>query len=263
MKTALQKVVVCLSCLVLAESAFGIVGYINLNLEPGVNLIANQLLATPDNSLDSILNAGSSGGGLADGTSFTMWSSGAFLPTSYYDAYSGSWSINYQFNLGQGGYLVSPAQVAVVNTFVGNVGPYLDINTGNNVGWTPNYANGMQLISNPSPIAGPLSTEFFNVTGRAPVAGEGVATFDPLSQTYTESFFNGSLWMDQSLLNPSTATLAVGQAAWFALGADYSMSIPSPVPEPGVWTLVGLGAGLLFLRRRQPRTVLQPVASGR
>ncbi len=73
-----------MSCLVLAESAFGnIVGYYNVALQPGVNLIADQFLSSPDNSLNSIFNAGSSSGGLVDNTSFTMWSGGAFLPTSY------------------------------------------------------------------------------------------------------------------------------------------------------------------------------------
>ena len=257
MRTVLQKAVACAACLVLAQSAFGdtfssnIVGYINVTLQPGVNLIADQLLNTPDNSLDSTLIASTSFGGLANNTAFTMWNNGAFLPLSYYNSSSDSWSINYQLDLGQGGYLISPTRAT--NTFVGQVGPYFNQNGPNNINWNPNYPNGLQLVSNPTPISGNLSYEFYNVIGRDPVAGEGVATFDPLSQTYTESFFDGSQWLDQNLLNPSTATIQVGQAAWFALGADYSMTIPAPVPEPGVLALVGLGTGMLFLRRRQPR----------
>jgi hypothetical protein len=248
----------CASCLVLAGSAFGqtystnIVGYINLVFQPGVNLIANQLLANPDNSLDSIFNAQSSQGGLANNTTFTLWSSGAFLPLSVYHSSSDSWSINYQLNLGQGGYLTSPTRVT--NTLVGNVGPYFDYGGGgsNNVGYFPNYPNGLQLISNPTPIAGTLSFEFSNVAGRAPVAGEGIAILNSLTQTYDENFFNGTQWIDQATGNPSTATLQVGQAAWFGLGANYSMNIPA-VPEPGTLALVGMGAGLLFLRRNQSR----------
>lgn len=253
MKTAL-KVVMCVSCLALAEPAFGdtysinIVGYINLILHPGVNLIANQLLNTPNNSLNSTLNASTSFGALANNTTFTMWNNGAFLPASVYNSFSDTWSINYQLNLGQGGYLTSPTQVT--NTFVGNVGPYIDINTGNNVGWNPNYANGLQLVSNPSPVSGDLGFEFANTIGRAPVAGEGIAILNSLTQTYDENFFDGTQWIDQATGNPSTATLQVGQAAWYALGANYSMNLP-PIPEPGTLALVGLGAGLLFLRCRQ------------
>lgn len=248
--------VLCAFCLVLAGPAFGdtfsqnIVGYANLVFQPGVNLIADQFLSTPDNSLDSILNASSSGGGLANNTEFTMWNGSAFLPLSVYNSSSDSWSHNYQLNLGQGGYLISPT--LVTNTFDGTVGPYFDGSSSNNVGWNPNYPNGLQLVSNPTPIAGDLNFEFSNVIGRAPVAGEGIAVLNPLTQTYDENFFNGTQWIDQSTGNPSTAMLQVGQAAWFALGANYSMTIPSPVPEPGVWALVGMGVGLLFLRRRQP-----------
>jgi hypothetical protein len=263
MKSILQKIVVCASCLVLTESAFGdqppyslnVVGYINTIMQPGVNLIADQLLGTPNNTLDTILNAGTSNGGLADNTSFTMWSSGAFLPTSFYDAIDNSWSINYTLTLGQGGYLTSSS--LFTNTFVGTVGPYAIINTvkanviPTPLPWTPNYPNGLQLISDPSPFSGTLDTEFYNVTGRNPVNGEGVAILDSHTQTYNISYYTaGSGWQNANLTGPSTAALNVGQAAWFALGANYSMTIPSPVPEPGVLALTGLGFGVLLILRR-------------
>jgi hypothetical protein len=257
MKTALKKVILCATCLVLTASAFGqptysqnVVGYVNITLHPGVNLIANQFISLPDNSLNSVLNAGSSFLALANNTTFTMWNNGAFLPLSVYNAGADTWSINYQLNLGAGGYLFSPIQVT--NSFYGSVGPYVDLNTGNNVGWTPNYANGLQLVSNPTPIAGDLNFQFANVIGRAPVAGEVVATFDSLTQTYSKSYYDGTQWIDQSSGNPSTAMLQVGQAAWFGLGANYDITIPT-VPEPGVLALVGLGAGILFRRRNQSR----------
>jgi hypothetical protein len=256
MRTTLPKVVFGAACLVLAESAFGdtysqnIVGYINLVLRPGVNLIADQFLSAPDNSLDSILNGASSFGGLANNTTFTMWNNGAYLPLSVYSSSSDSWSINYQLNLGQGGYLTSPT--LVTNTFVGQVGPYFD-GSANNINWNPNYANGLQLISNPIPIAGNLDYEFFNVTGRAPVAGEVVAVLNPFTQTYTKSYFDGFQWVDQISGNPSTVVLQVAQSAWFGLGANYDIDIPSPVPEPGALALVGLGAAMLFRRQGRPR----------
>ena len=252
MKAILRLAVVCSSYLILAQSAFGnIVGYYQTILHPGVNLIANQFLTTPDSSLDTLFNTASTFDNLADNTAFTMWNNGAFLPTSYYDAGSDSWSINYNLSLGQGACLIALNQFT--NTFVGSVGPYYDENSGNNVGWTPNYPSGMQLISNPTPIAGDLTYQFINTTGRNPVAGEGVAVLDPITQTYIESFFDGTSWRNQDLSGPSTVTIHVGEAAWYALGVDYSMAIPNPVPEPGTLTLVGLGAGLLVLRRRRLR----------
>ena len=261
MKTAFGKVVVCALSLVLAESTFGqifstnIVGYYNSTMQPGVNLIADQFLSSPDNTLDSILNAGSSSGGLANNSTFTMWSNGAFLPWSIYNASLDSWSINYSLNLGQGGYLNSAS--SFVNTFLGSVGPYFQDGNPHNVGWNPNYPNGLQLISDPTPFSGTLDTEFFNVTGRNPVDGEGVAILDPLTQTYNISYYTSGIgWQNQALTGPSTATLNVGDSAWFDLGANYdmpnSLPVPVPVPEPGAMALAGLGSiALLIFRRRQ------------
>ena len=110
------------------------------------------------------------------------------------------------------------------------------------------------MVSNPTPIAGNLDFELSNVTGRDPVAGEVVAMLDPLTQTYSESYFDGTQWIDQNTGYPSTAMLQVGQAAWFGLGANYDITMPTPVPEPDVLALIGIGAGMLFLRRNQSRT---------
>jgi hypothetical protein len=261
MKTNLGKIVVSAFSLVLAESTFGqvtsgnIVGYYNLTMQPGVNLIAEQFLSSPDNSLDSILNTASSTGSLPNNAAFTMWSNGAFLPWSFYNASLNSWSINYNLNLGQGGYLESPS--SFVNVFLGSVGPYYVDGTDYNAGWTPNYANGLQLISDPTPFSQTLDKEFFNVTGRNPVTGEGVAILDPLTQTYNISYYTSGIgWQNQSLTGPSTAILNVGQAAWFDLGGYYNMpnSLPAPVPvpEPGALAMGSLGSmALLIFRRRK------------
>ena len=251
----------CAFGLVLAESTFGqvvssnIVGYYNLTMQPGVNLIAEQFLSSPDNTLDSILNAGSSNGGLPNNAAFAMWSNGAFLRWSFYNASLNSWSINYSLNLGQGGYLESPS--SFVNVFLGSVGPYFVDGSAYNVGWTPNYPNGLQLISDPTPFSQGLDKEFFNVTGRNPVNGEGVAIWDPVTQTYNISYYTSGIgWQNQNRTGPSSATLNVGAAAWFDLGGNYDMPnpLPSPaaVPEPGILALASLGSlALLILRRHQ------------
>ena len=92
-----------------------IVGYYNLVLRPGDNLLANQLEATGGNSLNNLFQAS-----IPNGSTFSKWNAASvqFLPLSTYDASSG-WSINYDLNLGEGGLFNAPT--AFTNTFVGSV----------------------------------------------------------------------------------------------------------------------------------------------
>src|SRR5690348_12002805 len=98
---------VCSVCLVAsALSANGqvysanIVGYYNLPLYAGDNLIANQLDAgtVPDNTLSTIFQPGA----VPEGATFTEWdpTTQQYLPTSVYDTVNG-WSINYALGFGQ------------------------------------------------------------------------------------------------------------------------------------------------------------------
>jgi hypothetical protein len=97
-----------------------IVGYINRPILPGGNLVANQLnhylLHGPlNNSINAVLT------NVADGATFTKWDSAAntFLPLSVFDQSSRTWSINYNFNLGEGALV--HATILETNTFVGEV----------------------------------------------------------------------------------------------------------------------------------------------
>src|SRR5579872_858480 len=117
------------SCMVLSASAFvasslaalaqvssyNVVGYINLQISTGDNLIANQLSASPDNTLDSVLYAG-----VLAGSTFSEWDAAhnQLFPASVYDG--STWSINYTFGPdGTGGVLNSPSTTIV--TTVGTV----------------------------------------------------------------------------------------------------------------------------------------------
>ena len=212
--------------------SINVVGYYNLTIHPGQNLIASQLLQT-NNTLDYILS-----GGVPAGSTLAKWDSGAnqFLPVSTFDG--ANWSVNYSLTLGEGALLTSASRWT--NLFVGEVGHYVPIG-GTNI-WQPNYGNGLHLLSDPIPRSGPMDVMFPNVTGRAPQEGESVQLLDAATQTYITTTFHTDTGWDNG--NP---TLGVGQAAWFNLG-------PSVVPEPGALTLMGLGAGALvmFGQRRRP-----------
>ncbi len=211
-----------------------VLGYINYRLYQGDNLIGNQLLANPDNTLNTLFSLYNSTPDIPDGATFMKWDDTGFLPASIFDADSGTWSINYTLELGEGGCLHTPDNFT--NTFVGFVGPYLNLTGGpRQINWNPSYTDGLYLISCPTPFG---NATFQEVVGRAPLLGEWVKRLDEATQTYTISTFNGSSW------DNGTPILAVGEAAWFNLG-------PVVVPEPSVLALAGLGTIFFRLKRRR------------
>lgn len=199
-------------------------------MHPGYNLIADQLLQSPMNSLNVFLSSTTPHGAV-----FTKWDGSSFLPPSTYNAPSHTWSIDYTLNLGEGGVLWTPGYFT--NTFVGEVGPYIP--ESGNQPWTPNYPTGMHLVSDPIPRAGNLSVMFANVVGRPPAAGESVWIFNEVTQLYNQSYFDGLAW-------DFDAALMVGQSAWFDIGGTGQM--PPAVPEPSMMALLALVA-LPLLRR--------------
>ncbi len=206
-----------------------VVGYINSSISPGDNLIANQLSASPDNTLNNVLTYG-----VLAGSTFSEWNPAAnqLLPASVFDG--STWSINYTFAPnGIGGVLNSPSATTV--TTVGNV---VNFDFDSAAGYTfvpPAYSPGTYLLA----LAAPLEDATFQqIVGRAPNAGDSVTTLDGSSQLYSTTTFDGTAWSNG---DPS---LAVDQAAYFNLALN-------PVPEPSTFALFGLGAvGLVALRRR-------------
>jgi hypothetical protein len=247
MKTLTLKSALLVLCFVLTQSASAIVGYYNLPLYPGDNLIANQLDNSGGNTLDDILNTNLAAA-IPDGATFTEWDpvGNAFLPVSTYSLATASWSTNYNFDTfasGQGGLLHTPSPWT--NTFVGQLIVYTNIFTPSVSSpplWNPNYANGLYLLGCPMPLSGPIDTMFSNVVARAPQDGEWVKILDPTTQTYTTSTFHTGTGWDNG-----DPTLGVGQAAWFDLG-------PVAVPEPSSLALLSCSAALMvLLRRRSPQ----------
>ncbi len=234
MKTSALRIAALLLCSIAASAqsqvfTLNVVGYINLSISPGNNLIANQLDDLNGNRLDSVLT-----NTVINGSTFTKWDSAAnaFLPASIYDASSRLWSINYSFDLLEGGLLNSPSPN--ITTFVGQVDQsyYVVDGAGFNYAAYPTYAPGLHLIACPAPLV----ANFMNVVGRAPLDGEWVQTLNPLTQIETLTTFNGlsGTW------DNGTPSLAVGQSAFFNL-----------VPEPSALALASLGATLAFVARRR------------
>lgn len=199
------------------------VGYVNLPIYAGDNLIANQLSDSPDNTLDTIF----AGAGVLPGSTFSEWSPSAnqLMPLSVFDGTS--WSCNYSLSPdGTGGVLNSPG-----NTTVTLVGDVVNVNLlgGGYTFVPPARGPGTYLLGLAAPLAG---ATFAQVIGSDPVAGDSVETLNAQSQTYAATTFNGTAW------DNGAPSLEIGEAAYFDL-----------VPEPSVFALIASGAGLLTICR--------------
>ena len=210
-----------------------IVGYVNLELYAGNNLLANQL-ASSDDTLNTIFQSG-----VPEGSTFTEWNASTqqYLPASVYDTTTG-WSINYNWNYGQGGLFTSPATFSY--TFVGTVWPGYDINAPFVPPLVPN--NGVQLLACFLPIA----ATFYYVPGRDPQNGDSVTTLDGPSQTSTTTVYANGAWSNGAPL------LDVGQAALFDDSFNYNPDA-LPTPEPASLELAGMGIVMLAATRKFKR----------
>ena len=180
------------------------VGYLNLLVSAGDNLVAAPMETYPDNSIQTILK------GLPSGSTLTAWDpvAQAFLPPSVYDPIAG-WSINYTLAQGIGGVLhcASNSTVSIWGSFTET--------------WTPPpRSRGVSLISCGIPIAG---ASFQDIVGRDPQAGEWVRTLDASNQTYTTTTFMGTSGWDHGM-----PALQAGQAAFFYLSTPLSIRSGPP-----------------------------------
>jgi hypothetical protein len=220
-----------------------IVGYYNLPIYAGNNLVANQLDNASGDSLDSIFQAN-----VPEGATFTEWDSAhpGYLPVSTYDTNTG-WSINYVLTYGEGGLFDSPT--TFTNTFAGSVWSGYNP-TGS---YTPPLVSGsgLFLVSSYVPFN---SATFYDVTGRNPQEGDYVQILNALTQTETTTTFHDGAW------NNGDPLLGIGESAFFGIG----QSFVTPVPEPSVFGL--FGAGLLAINafgrlRRKNQIILIPPVS--
>jgi hypothetical protein len=172
-----------------------IVGYINVPLQPGYNLVANQLDLDGTGTNNSIYTT--VGTNLPNLTKVLVWT-GSGYATTIWSAGTGKWTLNSQLvtngvNPGKGFFVQIPGSVATNVTFVGNV------ITGTN---TYPIAAGYQIVSPSGPVAGTLDT----TNGYTPSHLDKILVWT--GSGYATHIWSGTAWTS------GDPQLAVGQAVF-------------------------------------------------
>ena len=203
--------------------AQNIVGYINIPVYSGNNLIANQLDDGAGDLLNSVLTNGVLAGSTfseLDPTTHQLMAASVFNGSS--------WSIDYVLGPnGTGGVLNSPGSSTV--TTVGTV-LYYNLNTGFTY-VPPNRSPGLYLLADGAPRS---PSTFEDIIGRGPLNGDFVETLNGATQTYSIDTFENGIW------DHGTPALQPGQSAYFGLEV---------VPEPSTMGLFGAGALMVIAAR--------------
>jgi hypothetical protein len=198
----------------MAQAVYSVnaVGYINLTLKPGFNLVANQLNATGNNRLDTVLPAAPLETQVlkfANNNYTSDISDGA----SWLDAGTGNPSTT-AVNPGDGFFYFNPGASDVTATLVGEV-PQGD------VGFS--MGPGFSLVSSKVPQDISLTA----ANGFPQVLEAQYLTFNAMTQNYNTALINdGSAWLDSSTGDPADARPTVGQGFF----------IFNPGTTPMVWT---------------------------
>lgn len=184
-----------------AVYSVNVVGYINVTMKPGFNMVANQLVAG-NNSLNSVL------GVVPDETQVLKFTSGNYSSDIYFtdlggwvDPNSGAASTT-TVAPGEGFFYFNPAQADRVATLVG------EVRTGNGLNVT--HPPGFSLVSSIVPQTLTLTPD----NGFNPVEEMQYLTFNAATQTYNDgSFYFADLggWVNGNTGAASVPTPTVGQ----------------------------------------------------
>jgi hypothetical protein len=175
-----------------------VVGYINLTLKPGFNLVANQLNASPNNKLDTVLPAAPLETQVLKFAN-NNYSSDISDGTSWLDANSGNPSATLVAP-GEGFFYFNPGNADVTTTLVGEVktGPGLT------VALPPGFALVSSIV--------PQDISLTAANGFPQVLEEQYLTFNAMTQNYNTALINdGTGWLDSNTGDPADARPVVGQ----------------------------------------------------
>jgi len=180
-----------------AVYSVNVVGYINLTMKPGFNLVANQLKASPNNKLDTILPAAAIESQVLKFAN-NNYSSDISDGANWLDAGSGNASTT-TVSPGEGFFYFNPGATDAGVTLVG------EVSTGN--GLTVALAPGFSLVSSIVPQEISLSA----ANGFPQVLEAQYLTFSAATQSYSGLINDGTGWLNAETGAPADAKPAVGQ----------------------------------------------------
>jgi hypothetical protein len=194
--------------------SLNVVGYINVNLAAGFNLVANQLAlngAGSNNTVHAVF-----GTNLPSGSAVYAFSGGAFAapPASY--GTKGGWAgntnaVNAALAPGGGVFIQTPSAATV--TFVGDVSQGTPLNTP--------YALGFNIIASQVPQSGLIQTDL----GYTPNSGDAVYRFTGgVGYQPTISYGTKGGW------SPAQPSLNVGEAIFLQAAANGTWSRNFTIP---------------------------------
>jgi hypothetical protein len=205
--TAALGIASAASSMAQAVYSVNIVGYVNLTLRPGFNLVANQLDATPNNQLSSVFPS------VPDGSQVLKFRNNNYTVYQFFSGFGGWIDESFQpanatVDPGEGFFFTNPNASDLTVTTVGQV------RTGNNLTVTLD-PNTFTLISSITPQDLTL-----DATSNYPLsdgvqylswnANANPQTYNPILQYF--SGFGG--WIDESFATVPAPVTRVGQG-WF------------------------------------------------
>jgi len=195
------------------------VGYINIVLQPGFNMIACQLQTT-NNTIGALFN--NSGGAFGQNSVFSKWNNSTshyqqdFLSSS--SNYSNGWASGgtITLNPGEAGWFQNVTGHAITNTFVGTVPQ------GTN---TVNIGRGFNQVSSPVPFSGDVVTNMglYNYNNDDVISvWQNPATPSAHYVNYFVNFSSGSEGYNNQWSSPGDPQVNVGQGFWYNATASLS-----------------------------------------
>jgi len=169
--------------------SLNVVGYINLNLTNGLNLVANQLDFDGTGTNNTIVGVFSNS--LPQGSIVYKFTAGNFLTYQYG---RGGWSGNDTLNPGEGCFVNVNSPITVTT-----VGQVLQ-------GTTTNHLSGaLTMVSSIAPLSGAVDGTGNGALNYPAVQGDIVFTWDPVGQAYI-TYQNG-----RGGWSPGDPVISVGQ----------------------------------------------------